>query len=139
MWIKREEYSVKLSRGRKLKLWQFPLALAYTTTDFKSQGKTFTIPMLVDIKKPLRGSAPAASVYVQLSRARRLDQISIMRDFDASELNEKIPENLAKELEREKDKDKETEVRYRDTAHEVRAARFRRRRSGVYRGKWHRG
>jgi hypothetical protein len=50
-----------------------------------------------------------------------------MRDFDASELNEKMPLNLVKELEKEEEKAKETEARYRDTLQAVKAARFRRR------------
>ena len=98
VYIEREDYMVKLKHGQKLKLRQFPFAFTYATTDYKTQGKTYTSPLLVDIKKPLQGSAPAASIYVQLSRARRLDQVSIMRDFEARDLREKIPDSLAKEL-----------------------------------------
>jgi hypothetical protein len=65
---------------------QFPVTLAYAITDYKCQGETYCDGLLTDLRTPLTGSTEAASLYVQLSRVQSLQQLSILRDFDAEEL-----------------------------------------------------
>jgi hypothetical protein len=72
--------------GRSVSLLQFHAILAYSITDYKCQGQTYTYALL-DLKRPERGCPPAASLYFQLSRVRTLEGLSIMCDFDISELS----------------------------------------------------
>jgi uncharacterized protein (DUF2249 family) len=62
--------------------------------------------------KPLTGSTAAASLYVQLSRVQSLQQLSIMRDFDAAELQIPLSQELVGELEWEEQMDKATVEKY---------------------------
>ena len=48
--------------------------------------------------KPLSGGSPHASAYVQLSRAKRLDQISILRPFNSEDLKQSLSDELLAEL-----------------------------------------
>jgi hypothetical protein len=97
--------------GRTVSLLQFHAILAYSITDYKCQGHTY-LYALVDLKRPERGCPPAASLYVQLSRVRTLEGLSIMRDFDASELSVPLSDALLAELDWEKEKNGETLARY---------------------------
>ena len=100
------------SDGKKITYTQFPATLAYAITDYKCQGQTFTW-VIVDLKKPEgRGNSPTSSAYVQLSRARTRNSLSILRPFDPAELTSKLPEELLKELEWQAEKAKETEALY---------------------------
>jgi len=99
------------SGKRKATLYQFPVTLAYAITDYKCQGLTFD-QAFVDLKRPPTGSAPAASAYVQLSRYRAINQLSIMRPFDPSELTTKLSKELSDELEWEEGLDRATRVKY---------------------------
>ena len=63
--------------GKYVKLVQFPFTLTYAITDYKCQGLTFEW-VIVDLKKPTTGFSTVCSPYVQLSRAKALDQLSIM-------------------------------------------------------------
>jgi hypothetical protein len=83
--------------GKKAKVEQFPVTLAYAITDYKCQGKTFPY-IIVDWKKPSRGCSCPTSAYVQLSRATALDRVSIMRPFDVDELTAPLPQDLVDEL-----------------------------------------
>ena len=89
-------------RGRSVTLVQFPVTLGYVITDYKCQGSTYKGPLVLDLKKPNNGSSPAASAYIQLSRAQLLDQIHILRPFDEIELMTPLSDNLKAELEWEK-------------------------------------
>ena len=91
---------------------QFPVTLAYAITDYKCQGETYSDGLLTDLQKPPIGSTQAASLYVQLSRVRSLDQLSIMRDFDPDELRKPLSADLIKELEWEEEMDKMTKDKY---------------------------
>ena len=63
---------------------QFPVTIAYAITDYKCQGQTFTW-VIVDLKKPSNPS-PTSSPYVQLSQAKTLAHLSILRPFNPAEL-----------------------------------------------------
>ena len=78
---------------------QFPVTLAYAITDYKCQGETYHDSLLTDLQKPLTGTTEAVSLYVQLSRVRSLQQLSIMRDFDPAELCKPLSDDLIRELE----------------------------------------
>ena len=91
---------------------QFPVTLAYAITDYKCQGETYANGLLTDLRKPLTGSSEAASLYVQLSRARTINQLSIMRWFDPAELRKPLPDDLIKELEWQEMMDETTKNKY---------------------------
>jgi hypothetical protein len=99
------------SGKRKATLYQFPVTVAYAITDYKCQSLTFD-SVAVDLKRPLTGFSSAASAYVQLSRCRSLDRLSIIRPFDPSELTTKLSKELCDELEWEDDLDRATQVLY---------------------------
>src|SRR5947207_15906585 len=71
--------------GKYIKFFQFPFTLAYAITDYKCQGLTFEW-VIVDLKKPTIEFSTVCSPHIQLSRAKTLEQLSIMRPFDAEEL-----------------------------------------------------
>ena len=83
--------------GKYVKLVQFPFTLAYAITDYKCQGLTFEW-VIVDLKKPTMGFSMVCSPYVQLSRAKALNQLSIMRPLDAEELRTPLSIALQDEL-----------------------------------------
>jgi len=87
-------------RGKSAKLRQFPVTLGYAITNYKCQGLTFQWG-IVDLKKPSDGSSHSTSPYVQLSRARNLNQVSIMRPFKAEELRTPHSVELVRELQRQ--------------------------------------
>ena len=92
---------------------QFPVTLVYAITDYKCQGETYFNGLLTDLRKPLTGSMEAASLYVQLSRIRSLQQLSIMREFDPAELRTPLPNELIKELEWQQQMDERMKDKYR--------------------------
>jgi hypothetical protein len=105
--------SFKVSRmGISAKYKQFPVTLAYTITDYKCQGETYSDGLLTDLCMPLTGTTPASSLYVQLSRVQSLAQLSIMRDFDAEELRKPLSDDLLNELQWEEEMDKITKEKY---------------------------
>jgi uncharacterized protein (DUF2249 family) len=85
--------------------------LAYAV-NYKCQGETYYDGLLTDLKTPLTGSTQAASLYVQLSRVRSLQELSIIRDFDPDELCKPLSDDLIKELEWEEMMDKATKEKY---------------------------
>jgi uncharacterized protein (DUF2249 family) len=92
--------------GISAKYKQFPVTLAYAITDSKCRGETYSDGLLTDLRKPLTGTTPASSLYVQLSRVQSLAQLSIMRDFDAEELRKPLSHDLLKEFQWEEEMDK---------------------------------
>jgi hypothetical protein len=99
------------SGKRKATFHQFPVTLAYAITDYKCQSLTLE-QVVIDLKHPSTGFAPAASTYVQLSRCRSLDRLSIIHPFDPSELTMKLSRELTDELKWEEDMDLSTRERY---------------------------
>ncbi len=99
-------------KGRSVTFYQFPAVLAYAITDYKCQGQTY-LYLLADLKRPLRGSPPAASLYVQLSRCRSINNLSILRPFDVNELFVPLSDALIQELNWERIKYEETLHRWR--------------------------
>jgi hypothetical protein len=96
--------------GGRVTMEQFPVTLAYAITDYKCQAKTFD-SIISDLHKPSgfgSGFTPSTSAYVQLSRATRLDRVSIMRPFDEKEFSLPLDPELIKELEWQEDMAKAT-------------------------------
>src|SRR5579859_6317687 len=91
---------------------QFPVTLAYAITDYKCQGETYANGLLTDLRQPLTSSSEAASLYIQLSRVRTINQLSIMRSFDPAELQKPLSDNLIRELEWQEMMDKSTKDKY---------------------------
>ncbi|CAF2819338.1 unnamed protein product [Rotaria sp. Silwood2] len=75
-----------------------PLIPAYNITTHKSQGQTLN-KIVVDLVTP-PGSVEVASVYVPLSRVKRLDDLLIVRSFEFSSLQVKLSAAQAEELNR---------------------------------------
>ena len=69
--IKPELHKCYFKNRKHFYALQFPLTLAYAITDFKCQSKTFNGKVACDLAQP-DGLCSAASIYVQLSRVRRL-------------------------------------------------------------------
>ena len=65
--------------------------------DYKCQGLTFEW-IIVDLKKPTIEFSTVYSSYVQLSRTKTLEQLSIMRPFDAEELRTPLSTALQEAL-----------------------------------------
>ena len=98
-------------RGKAVTYFQFPVTLPYGITDYKCQGQTFTW-VVVDLKKPSRGYSTTSSPYVQLSRAKTRDRLSILRPFDPAELQSPLSKGLLAELEWQAQMAKDTENLY---------------------------
>ncbi|CAF4231603.1 unnamed protein product [Adineta steineri] len=84
----------KISIKRKA----LPLIPAYSITTHKSQGQTLG-RIIVDLVTP-PGPVEVASVYVPLSRVKRLDDLLIVRPFDFSSLQVKPSPAQLEELNR---------------------------------------
>ena len=114
--LKLSTLTFEIRRNRKVirsaTFKQFPVTLAYAITDYKCQGETYANGLLTDLRKPLTGSSEAASLYVQLSRVRTINQLSIMRWFDPAELRKPLPDDLIKELEWQEMMDETTKDKY---------------------------
>jgi len=112
--IEPTKFQCSLGKGRSVSLRQFTVVLAYAITDYKCQGQTYS-SILVDLQKPIHGCPPATSLYVQLSRVRNLNGLSIMRHFDECELYVPLSESLLEELQWQRMKHKETLARHLDS------------------------
>jgi len=104
-------FTYRARSHKQATLLQFPVTLAYVITDFKCQSQTFDY-VLCDLEKPRTGQAPTTSVYVQLSRARSLQRLSIMRPFNVDQLTTPLPPELLDELQWESDMDEKTRALY---------------------------
>ena len=70
---------------------------------------TFSFPSQLHMPLPIiNGHSPASSPYVQLSRAKTLARLSILRPFDPAELRSDLSKHLLAELEWQTQKAKET-------------------------------
>ena len=74
---------------------QLPLLPAYAYTDYKSQGRSLD-SAIVD---PASAST-LQGVYVMLSRLRALDGLVILRPFNSAKLEQRLSQELRKELKR---------------------------------------
>ena len=81
---------------------QFPLTPAYALTAYKAQGKTLN-KLIIDLTKPATGKLDFDYAYVALSRAKSLNDILILREFDNKILSPKIPVDYFLEMERLKE------------------------------------
>jgi len=91
-----EKFTHYKSHGGSATMSQFPVTLAYSITDYKSQGKTFD-SVICDLKRPA-GLHPATSAYVQLSRSKTMQNVSIMRPFDEDKFRRPLDTELIEEL-----------------------------------------
>ena len=105
------QFTYRARPGKHVRLRQFPVTLAFTITDFKCQGQTLN-RILCDLDRPRIGSAPSTSPYVQLSRAKSLQQVFIMRPFSADELSTPLPNDLLDELRWEEEMAQRTRAVY---------------------------
>ncbi len=84
-----------------IKRTQYPLSPSFAMTSHKLQGKTVE-KLIVDLSKPPTGHLDFAYAYVALSRVKTINDLLILRPFDKSILNVKIPIDLEEEMERMK-------------------------------------
>jgi len=75
--------------------FQLPLTPAFAFTDYKCQGRTLR-KVVVDLAE----SNASTGMYVMLSRVQRLSDLLILRPFNESLLDMKIPVALREELKR---------------------------------------
>jgi ATP-dependent exoDNAse (exonuclease V) alpha subunit len=75
------------------------LTLAYTFTDYRSQGQTLE-PVIVDIAPPPFGRLTPFNIYVALSRGTGRENIRLLRDFDEKLLQQHPSEHLRLEEDR---------------------------------------
>ncbi|CAF3643931.1 unnamed protein product, partial [Rotaria socialis] len=75
-----------------------PLIPAYSMTTHKSQGQTLS-KIIIDLVMP-PGPVEVASVYVPLSRVKRLDDLLIIRPFEFAALQVKPSTAQREELKR---------------------------------------
>ncbi len=59
---------------------QLPILPAFAITTYKAQGLTMN-KIVVDLQVPL-GTLKVASIYVPLSRVKRVEDVAILRPFD---------------------------------------------------------
>src|SRR5262249_14422236 len=74
---------------------QLPLTPAFAFTDYKCQGRTLQ-KAVVDLAE----SKSSTGLYVMLSRVQRLSDLLVLRPFNESLLDMKIPAALHEELKR---------------------------------------
>ena len=72
---------------------QLPLTLAYTFTDYRSQGQSLK-PIIVDIGPPPYGRLTPFNMYVALSRGTGRESICLLQDFDEKLLQQHPSEFL---------------------------------------------
>ena len=92
------KFCYNAGHGRRVRLEQFPLTLAYACTDFKVQGQTMLRGAVLDLQRPAQGKTPSTSPYVQLSRVTSLDMVFILRPFDIAELRTPLSNEVLVEL-----------------------------------------
>ena len=84
-----------------VKLRQFPLVPAFALTIHKIQGQTLGKVIIGSFKNNTRDFASFSAIYVALSRARKLEGLLLLEDFDRAVKSKCVlPEHLARELER---------------------------------------
>ncbi|CAF1089825.1 unnamed protein product [Rotaria sordida] len=88
----------KKTRKLSVKRKAFPLIPAYSMTTYRSQGQTLG-KIIVDLVMP-PGPVELASVYVPLSRVKRLDDLLIIRSFEFAILQVKSSTTQIEELKR---------------------------------------
>jgi hypothetical protein len=86
---------------------QLPLLPAYAYTDYKAQGRSLT-KVLVD----LSGCRTLQSVYVMLSRAGSLQDITIVRWFPPKKITQRLQEEFRVEFEHLRKLDEDTKARF---------------------------
>ena len=97
--------------GKAVTYFQFPVTLAYAITDYKMSGSNVHMGRCRPQKAEWR-LFPTSSPYVQLSRAKTRDRLSILRPFDPAELRSPLSKDLLAELEWQAQMAKETENLY---------------------------
>jgi len=80
---------------RRFQRFQLPLTPAFAFTDYKCQGRTLRETMV-----DLAGGCTTMGAYVMLSRVQRLKDLLILRPYDESILDMKIPQALQAEFHR---------------------------------------
>ena len=92
--LKGRRASTKINVKRKA----LPLVPAYSITTHKSQGQTLR-KIIVDLVMP-PGPVELASIYVPLSRVKRLEDLIILRPFEFGVLQKKPSKSQLEELKR---------------------------------------
>ena len=92
--LKGRKASTKITVKRKA----LPLVPAYSITTHKSQGQTLR-KIIVDLVMP-PGTVELASIYVPLSRVKRLQDLLILRPFEFDVLQKKPSKSQLEELKR---------------------------------------
>jgi ATP-dependent exoDNAse (exonuclease V) alpha subunit len=89
----------QLNKNISITRQQFPLTPSFCITAYKAQGKTFN-KVIVDLAYPTEGKIDANYAYVALSRARKLSDIRILRNFNIKICHHKKNPDLDLEMNR---------------------------------------
>ena len=86
--IKGQNQGKKTYKEVRVNRTHFPIVPRFSCTSHKSQGMTLN-KAIVDLVRPAnyKGAINTSFAYVPLSRVRRLDDLTILRPFDASVIN----------------------------------------------------
>ena len=95
-YVKNDKPELSKTKAITVKRHQFPLTPAYAMTAYKAQGKTID-KLIIDLTKP-RFRLDLAYVYVSLSRAKCLNDVFILMDFDKNMLKTKNHIDLIEEM-----------------------------------------
>ena len=96
---------------RTMRRRQFPVAAAYSFTDYRSQGQTIPY-VIVDIAPPPTGTLNLFNLYVALSRSSGRETIRLLRDIDDKMFNRSHDPALIEEDERLERLDRQTKEAY---------------------------
>ena len=97
-YVKNDKPELSKQKSVSVKRQQFPLTPAYAMTAYKAQGKTLN-KIIIDLKRPNHKLDPAY-IYGALSRARCLNDVLILMEFEKDMINTKNPPDLLIEIER---------------------------------------
>jgi hypothetical protein len=95
-YVKNNKPELSKTKSITVKRHQFPLTPAYAMTAYKAQGKTIE-KVIIDLTRP-RCRLDPAYVYVSLSRAKCLNDVIILMDFDINMLKTKNHPDLTEEM-----------------------------------------
>jgi hypothetical protein len=98
---KHHEYTFKCGQHRKISIQSFSraqlhLTTAYAITTWNAQGTTIDGKILLDLRKPfgMGGRKWRRIVFVNISRAKRLEQIALLRPITLEDLGEKWHDDI---------------------------------------------
>jgi hypothetical protein len=95
------DFTYSPSHERNIKLRQFPVTLVFAIINYKCQGKIYN-SVVLNLAKSRMSNSSSVFFYIQLSRARSLNNIILLCPFDVAELCTSLSDELIAELDWQK-------------------------------------